>query len=160
MQDWIWFLVIKCFHYDFVFAWICFFPNLVYSLIALGALVVMVARGAYPIYRPFSTCSSWTRPRLTRMNRGASWQDEGSERRTSSELEQKPRFKETINEICFLYSLVLELQQKTRSNFYIGFISPLFLLLSPEFSRLDVFSWFFHRLDAKTLFKIKVFSAY
>jgi hypothetical protein len=29
----------------------------------------MVARGAYPIYRAFSTCSSWTRPRLTRTNR-------------------------------------------------------------------------------------------
>ena len=36
----------------------------------------------------------------------------------------------------------------------------LFLLLPPMFSRLDVFSWFFHRLDAKTLLKIKVFSAY
>jgi hypothetical protein len=36
----------------------------------------------------------------------------------------------------------------------------LFLLLPPVFSKLDVFSWFFVRLDAKSLFKIKVFFAY
>jgi hypothetical protein len=31
LQDLIRFLAIKCFLYDFVFAWVCFFPNLVYS---------------------------------------------------------------------------------------------------------------------------------
>jgi hypothetical protein len=35
----------------------------------------------------------------------------------------------------------------------------LYLLLPPVFLRLDWFSWFFHRLDAKPLFKIKVFLA-
>jgi hypothetical protein len=34
---------------------------------------------------------------------------------------------------------------------------PLYLLLPPVFFRLDWFSWCFHRLDAKPLFKIKVF---
>jgi hypothetical protein len=33
----------------------------------------------------------------------------------------------------------------------------LYLLLPPVFLRLDWFSWCFHRLDAKPLFKIKVF---
>jgi hypothetical protein len=37
---------------------------------------------------------------------------------------------------------------------------PLYLLLPPVFLRLDWFSWCFHRLDAKPIFKIKVFSAY
>jgi hypothetical protein len=36
---------------------------------------------------------------------------------------------------------------------------PLYLLLPPVFLRLDWFSWFFHRLDAKPLFKIKVLLA-
>jgi hypothetical protein len=36
---------------------------------------------------------------------------------------------------------------------------PLYLLLPPVFLKLDWFSWFFHRLDAKPLFKIKVFLA-
>jgi hypothetical protein len=34
---------------------------------------------------------------------------------------------------------------------------PLYLLLPPVFLRLDWFSWCFHRLDAKPLFKINVF---
>jgi hypothetical protein len=37
---------------------------------------------------------------------------------------------------------------------------PLYLLLPLVFLRLDLFSLCFHRLDAKPLFKIKVFSAY
>jgi hypothetical protein len=36
---------------------------------------------------------------------------------------------------------------------------PFYLLLPPVFLRLDWFPWFFHRLDAKPLFKIKVFLA-
>jgi hypothetical protein len=36
---------------------------------------------------------------------------------------------------------------------------PLYLLLPPMFLRLDWFSWFFYILDAKPLFKIKVFLA-
>jgi hypothetical protein len=36
----------------------------------------------------------------------------------------------------------------------------LYLLVPPVFPRLDWFSWCFHRIDAKPLFKIKVFSAY
>jgi hypothetical protein len=34
---------------------------------------------------------------------------------------------------------------------------PLYLLLPPVFLRLDCFSWCFHRLDEKPVFKIKVF---
>jgi hypothetical protein len=64
----------------------------------------MVSRGAYPIYRAISTCSSWTRPRLTHTNRSALWQDDGSKRWAFSELEWKPRFKKSRNEICLLYS--------------------------------------------------------
>jgi hypothetical protein len=37
---------------------------------------------------------------------------------------------------------------------------PLYLLLPPVFLRLDWFTWCFHRLDAKPLFKIKVSLAY
>jgi hypothetical protein len=37
---------------------------------------------------------------------------------------------------------------------------PLYLLLPPACLRLDWISWCFHRLDAKPLFNIKVFSAY
>jgi hypothetical protein len=36
---------------------------------------------------------------------------------------------------------------------------PIYLFLPPVLLRLDWFSWFFHRLDAKPLFKIKVFLA-
>ena len=82
------------------------------------------------------------------MNRGALWQDEGSERRASSELERKPRFKETINEIHLLYSSLFWNFNK-RPNLISRLVLSLFLLLPPVFSRLDVFSLLFHRLDAK-----------
>jgi hypothetical protein len=98
----------------------------------------MVARGAYPIYRAFWTCSSWTRPRLTRMNRGALWQDGGSKRQASSELEWKPRFKDASYEIRLLYSFLLWKFNK-RPNPISRLVLSLFLLLPLMFSRLDVF---------------------
>jgi hypothetical protein len=108
----------------------------------------MVARGAYPIYRAFSTCSSWTHPRLTRTNKGALWQDGGSKRRASSELELKPRFKEASYEIRLLYISLLWNFNK-RPNPISRLVLSLFLLLPLMFSRLDVLSWLFLRLDAK-----------
>jgi hypothetical protein len=98
----------------------------------------MVARGAYPIYRLFSTCSSWTRPRLTPTNRSALWQDSFSKRRVSSELERKPWFKEASYEIHLLYSsLIWNFNKRPNSISRLGL--SLFLLLPPMFSRLDVF---------------------
>jgi hypothetical protein len=138
LQDWIWFIAIKCSLYDFVFTWVCFFPSIVYRKIASGALVVMVARGAYPIYGAFSTCSYWTRPRLTWMNRSALWQDGGSKRWASSELELNPRFKEASYEIRVLYSSLLWSFNK-RPNPISWLVLTLFLLLPLVFSRLDVF---------------------
>jgi hypothetical protein len=93
----------------------------------------MVARGAYPIYRAFSTCSSWTRPRLTRTNRSG-----GSKRRASSELERKPQFKEASYEIRLLYSSLLW-NFNNRPNPISRFVLSLFLLLPPVFSRLYAF---------------------
>jgi hypothetical protein len=117
----------------------------------------MVARGAYPIYRAFSTCSSWTRPRLTRTNRGALWQDGGSKRRASSELEWKPWFKEASYEIRLLYSSLLWNFNK-RPNPISRLVLYLFLLLPPVCGRLDEYWWWSSRLDAKPLLKIKVHS--
>jgi hypothetical protein len=117
----------------------------------------MVARGAYLFYRAFSTCSSWTRPRLTRTNRSALWQEGGSKRRASSELERKPRFKEASNEIRLLYfSLFWNFNKKP--NPISRLVLSFFLLLPLVFSRLDVCSWLFFRLDAKpNLWRSKYF---
>jgi hypothetical protein len=117
----------------------------------------MVARGAYPIYRAFSTCSSWTRPMLTCTNRSVLWQDGGSKRRASSELERKPQFKEVSNEIHLLYSSLFWNFNK-RPNSISRLVLSHFLLLLPVFSRLDVLSWLFLRLDSKpTLSRSKCF---
>jgi hypothetical protein len=48
--------------------------------------------------KKISTCL-WTRPRLTRMNRGALLQNGGSKRRAFSESDGKPWFKEAFYEI-------------------------------------------------------------
>jgi hypothetical protein len=112
----------------------------------------MVARGAYPIYQAFSTCSSWPRPRLTRTNRGTLWQDGGSKRWASSKLEQKPRFKEASYEIRLLYSS-LHWNFNKRPNPISRLVLSLFLLLPPVYGRLDEFWWWSSRLDAKTPFQ-------
>jgi hypothetical protein len=96
-----------------------------------------VARGAYPIYQVFSTCSSWTRPKLTRSNRSALWQDGGSKRRASLELERNPWFKEASYEIRLLYSSLLWNFNK-RPNPISRLVLSLFLLLPLVFSRLNL----------------------
>jgi hypothetical protein len=109
----------------------------------------MVAIGASRSTERFSTCSSWTRPRLTRRNSSALWQDSGSKRQASSELERKPWFKEASNDIRLLYSSLFWNLNK-RPNPISRLVLSLFLLLPPVFSRLDVLSWLFRRLDAKS----------
>jgi hypothetical protein len=58
--------------------------------------------------------------------------------RTSSELEQKSRFKEASYEIRLLYSSLLW-NFNIRPNPISKFVISLFLLLPPLFSRLDAF---------------------
>jgi hypothetical protein len=55
---------------------------------------------------------------------------------------------------------MLETSTSARSNLSrLVLPIPLYLLLPRVFLRLDLFSWCFLRLDAKPLFKIKVFLA-
>jgi hypothetical protein len=63
-------------------------------------------------------------------------------------LEQKPRFKEASNEIRLLYSSLFWNFNK-KPNPISRLVLSFFLLLPLVFSRLDVCSWLFFRLDAK-----------
>jgi hypothetical protein len=107
-----------------------------------------MAWGACLTFRKISTCP-WTRPRLTRTNRGALWQNGGSKRRAFSESNGKPWFKETFYEIELVTSsFVWNFNEVLIQSLLIGLSIPLYLLLPPVFNRLDSFLWCSLRLDA------------
>jgi hypothetical protein len=78
------------------------------------------------------------------MNRGALWLNGGSKRWAFLESDGKPWFKEASNEILFATSSFLWNFNKRLDPISLDrFIYPLYLLLPPVFSRLDLFLMFF-----------------
>jgi hypothetical protein len=100
-----------------------------------------VSIGAYRTDQVISTCSYRTRPRLTRANRGALWQNGGSKRRASSESDRGHGLKMLLMRFAFLYSSIsFGATTYAWSRLSRSVISLLYLATS-SVSRLDVFSW-------------------
>jgi hypothetical protein len=112
-----------------------------------GCSCSLVARGVCLTFREISTCL-WTHPRLTRTNRGVLWQNGGSERRSFSESDGKPWFKEAFSRLNLLFLLCSELQQRLDPISLDWFIYPPLSLATSGFHRFDSFSRCYLRLDA------------